>query len=58
MRLSAALVTEFQELHFKTFGEPISLEAAELDLLSLAELVRIIQSMEIKEIKNEQENGN
>ncbi len=57
MRLSIALVAEFQERYFKTFGELISPEAAESELLSLAELIRITQHMEIKEIKDEQENG-
>lgn len=53
MRLSLALVTEFQELHLKIFGEPISPEAAELELSSLAELIRITQPHKIKEIENE-----
>ena len=53
MRLRAALVKEFQELHFKKFGEVISPEVAELELLSLAELIRITQPMKTKEIENE-----
>lgn len=56
MRLSLDLVAEFQEQHLKTFGEPISPEVAELELLGLAELIRITQPMKIKEIKNEQGN--
>ena len=55
MRLSADLVTEFQELYLKTFGEPILPEAAELELLSLAELVRITQPHETKENEDEKE---
>lgn len=54
MRLSLELVTEFQELYLKTFGKQISPEAAELELLSLAELVRITHPIEIKENVNEE----
>lgn len=53
MRLSLDLVSEFQELHLKKFGEPILPEAAELELLSLAELVRITQPVKTKETENE-----
>lgn len=53
MRLSQDLVTEFQELHLKTFGKPILPEAAELELLSLAELVRITQPHENKKDEDE-----
>lgn len=53
MRLSLALVAEFQELHLRTFGEPILPGAAELELLSLAELVRIAQPIKTKENENE-----
>ena len=53
MRLSLALVAEFQELHLKTFGKPILPEAAELELLSLAELVRITQPVKTKENEDE-----
>lgn len=49
MRLSLKLVTEFQELHLKIFGESIAPEAAELELLNLAELVRITQPIRTKE---------
>lgn len=52
MRLSIALVAAFQELHLKKFGEPILPEAAELELLSLAELVRITQPIKTKEDEN------
>lgn len=54
MQLSLDLITEFQKLHLKTFGEPISLETAELELLNLADLVRITQSHKIKEDENEE----
>jgi hypothetical protein len=54
MRLSLELVREFQELHLKTFGKPIPPDAAELELLSLAELVRITRPLETKENVNEE----
>ena len=53
MKLSLALVAEFQELHLKTFGELILPEAAEQELLSLAELVRITQPIKTKENEDE-----
>ena len=53
MRLSLALVAEFQELYLRAFGEPILPEVAELELLSLAELIRITHPLN----KNK-ENGN
>lgn len=53
MQLSTALVTEFQKLHLKKFGESISLEAAEMELLNIAELVRITQPYKAKEDENE-----
>lgn len=53
MRLSLSLVEEFQGLYLKTFGEPILPEAAELELLSLAELVRITQPIRTKENEDE-----
>lgn len=53
MRLSLTLVTEFQEQYLETFGEPILPEAAELELLSLAELVRITQPVRTKENEDE-----
>lgn len=53
MRLSLSLVAEFQELYLKTFNEPILPEAAELELLSLAKLVRITQPVKTKENEDE-----
>jgi hypothetical protein len=53
MQLSLDLITEFQKLHLKTFGEQIMPEAAELELLSLAELLRIVQPLKNKENENE-----
>lgn len=41
MRLSSDLITEFQDRYFKAFGEHISPEAAEMELLNLAELVKM-----------------
>lgn len=41
MLFSTHLLSEFQELHHQTFGEPILPEEAEMELLSLAELIRI-----------------
>ena len=43
MRLSADLIAEFQKRYLTTFGERISPETAESELLSLAELIRITQ---------------
>lgn len=54
MQLSLDLTTEFQKLHFKTFGERISLETAELELLNLADLVRITHSHKTEEDENEE----
>lgn len=45
---------EFQKLHLKAFGESISLEAAEVELLNLAELIRITQPHKTKEDENEE----
>jgi len=41
MRLSEPLITKFQQAHLEEFGEAISVEAAEAELLGLAELVEI-----------------
>ncbi len=41
MQLSAGLIAEFQKRYLVTFGEHISPEKAESELLSLAELVEI-----------------
>lgn len=41
MQLSAGLIEEFQRRYLATFGENISPETAESELLSLAELVEI-----------------
>lgn len=43
MQLSAGLIAEFQKRYLATFGEHISPETAELELLSLAELVEMTQ---------------
>lgn len=45
MQLSSTLINKFQEVYQITFGESISLEAAERDLLDLAELLRITQKL-------------
>lgn len=42
MQLCKDLVMQFQRMHAEEFGEVISLEAAERDLLDLIEIVRII----------------
>ncbi len=57
MRLSTGLIAEFQKRHFEKFGEHISSEKAEADLLDLAELIRIIQPTTIKDFKKGQDNG-
>ena len=41
MRLSDGLIAEFQKRHLEAFGETISAEKAEAELLSLAEIVAI-----------------
>jgi hypothetical protein len=43
MRLSDALVAKFQQIYLEVFGEAISVEVAEAELLSLSELVQITQ---------------
>lgn len=48
MALSKKLVKEFQELHLKKFGVEISSESAELELLQLAELVRLTAPEEMR----------
>lgn len=53
MQLSLDLIKAFQELHLKAFGEQITPEAAELELLSIAELLRIVQPLKNKENENE-----
>ena len=41
MRLSEPLIAKFQQAYLEEFGEVISVEAAEAELLGLAELVEI-----------------
>ncbi len=41
MRLSEPLIAKFQQAYLEEFGEAISAEAAEAELLGLAELVEI-----------------
>ena len=41
MRLSEPLIAKFQQAHLEEFGEAITTEAAEAELLGLAELVEI-----------------
>ena len=41
MRLSEPLIAKFQQAHLEEFGQTISAEAAEAELLGLAELVEI-----------------
>lgn len=43
MQLSAELIARFQLAHLKEFGESITVEVAERELLDLAELVRMTQ---------------
>lgn len=56
MRLSSNLITEFQDRHSKIFGEYISPETAEMDLLNLAELVRIASAPTENETNYGEEN--
>lgn len=53
MRLSLDLIEEFQRVYQEVFGEPVSAEVAELELSSLAELIRNTQA--IKSMENEDE---
>ncbi len=48
MRLNSALVLKFQKLHLEKFDKPITYEAAELELLNLAELIRITRPIKDK----------
>lgn len=41
MQLSESLIAQFQQAHLEEFGEAISAEVAETELLGLAELVEI-----------------
>lgn len=43
MQLSEALIARFQQVYLEEFGEVISPDAAERDLLDLVQLVRITQ---------------
>jgi hypothetical protein len=49
MQLSEGLIAEFQKRHLEVFGERISPENAEAELLDLAELVRITHPKIIKD---------
>ena len=44
MQLSISLIAEFQKRYRETFGKRISAEKAELELLSLVEIVSITQN--------------
>jgi len=59
-RLSASLIAKFQKRYFETFSEKISPDVAEVELLGLAELIRITmrnQHGNEKNIKEGEENG-
>jgi hypothetical protein len=53
MGLSEDLIAKFQKKYFETFAEKISPEDAEVELLSLAELVKIT----CKPVMTNKENG-
>lgn len=53
MRLSSDLIAEFQRVYREVFGESVSAEMAELELSSLADLIRNAQST--KNMENEYE---
>jgi len=55
MLLSKSLITKFQEAHLEEYGEEVSAEIAEAELLGLAELVELT-SKSIKEMEIEDEN--
>lgn len=54
MLLSESLITKFQEAYLEEYGEEVSAEVAEAELLGLAELVELT-SKSIKEINKENE---
>jgi hypothetical protein len=59
LRLSASLIAKFQKKYFETFAEKISPDAAEVELLGLAELIRIttrIQHVNENNMKEGEEN--
>lgn len=53
MRLSQGLISEFQKRYFNAFGEHLAPQAAESELLDLAELVRITLPIKIKESEDD-----
>lgn len=53
MRLSSTLISRFRQAHLEAFGEVIPPEAAERDLLDLAELLRITQGFQTSEDTDE-----
>ncbi len=56
MRLSEPLIAKFQQAHLEEFGYAISVEAAEAELLGLAELIEITQQS-AKTTDEEYDNG-
>lgn len=54
MRLNTDLIKEFQALHLEVFGEYITPEIAELELSSLAGLIRIVGPHKNMENENEE----
>lgn len=46
MQLSSTLIARFQQAYLEEFGDEISPESAERDLLDLAQLVRVVQQTE------------
>lgn len=53
MQLSSTLINRFQQAHLEAFGELISPEAAERDLLDLMELLRITHGLRVSEDTDE-----
>jgi hypothetical protein len=51
MRLSADLISRFQRKYLESFGEHITPDVAEAELLDLAALVLIVQSAKTIEIE-------
>ncbi len=52
MQLSEALIAKFQQAHLYEYGEAVSAEKAEAELLGLAELVSLTQPS-IKQMNKE-----
>jgi hypothetical protein len=55
MQLSESLIAKFQQAHLEEFGYAISAERAEVELLELAELIRLTVRPDYKGTKAREE---